>query len=126
MTKTRAELIAEALSTLGIGSVAQPASADDVASVEAKLEPFVAQLYAEHGVYVQDLEAIDDGWFLPLAKLLANELLDTFSIGIDEASRVSTLATSALFSLKVIAADRPPTEILGTPDVRFRRRRWMW
>lgn len=114
MAKSRDQLVARALVVLGIGSVGQPASAEDVQAVDDQVDPFLAWLGARHDLVVQDDEAIEDAWFLPLGDMLAKRMLDEFSIGLEEAQRIEALDTAALADLKIIARDKPTYEPLDT------------
>lgn len=94
MSKTRQELVLKAISILGIGSVGQDAPADDYSTVDDEVETFFAELYAKDRIYVQ-IDAIEDAWFLPLARMLAERLISDFSIGAEEAADIVRNAVAA-------------------------------
>lgn len=72
MSKTLQELETEAFAILtGMDPNSSPA-AEDLAVIEAYVEPLLAQLAADDVVYVSDRNEIEDAYFLPLARLLAN------------------------------------------------------
>lgn len=74
MPKTRADLIRAALEELLIAQAGQPISAEDNAQASSRVDPMLAQLQASSVVYVANPDEIDDAVFLPLARILANEL----------------------------------------------------
>lgn len=78
MSKTRAELVAKALSILQEEGSGQPQAAEDTAKVDECVVPLTSELAASNVLTIGDLEAIDDAVFLPLARMLANEAGDDF------------------------------------------------
>lgn len=81
MPKTSTELAEEALGVLQMGQQLNP---EDVAYVEARIGPLVAQLGIEGSVYVGDTDEIDDAFFLPLAERLALELASRFGLPVTD------------------------------------------
>jgi hypothetical protein len=71
-SKTRAQLIARALKSLGQLDPGEAPSAEDYATVDDLIDPLVAQLAADEVVYIQDTDAIELEFYMPLARLLAN------------------------------------------------------
>lgn len=119
MSKTRRELVTKALFLLGVGSVGQAATADDFNAVDDEVDPFIEQIYGRDGILVQDDEAIEDGWFLPLATMLAARMINDFALGPQEGADLSVRASQALIDLKVIVANQPVNEILRIKDLRW-------
>lgn len=78
MPKTRAELVAKALSILQEEGSGQSQAAEDAAVIDAAVIPLTSELAASGVLTIGDLEAIDDAVFLPLARMLANEVGDDF------------------------------------------------
>jgi hypothetical protein len=69
--KTRAELVARALSNLGALPVGQTPSTQEYASVDALVTPMLESLSARDIFYVSDEAAIDDAAFIELGHCLA-------------------------------------------------------
>ncbi len=78
MSKTRVQLKNQALTNLNVISVGQEAEDDEMQVVEDLVDPLIADLNLRGIVYVSDSDTIDDGVFLPLAELLANEASTAF------------------------------------------------
>lgn len=72
MPKTSEELKTEALSILTGMDPNQEPEVEELTAVGKYLDPLIEQLAADGVCVVQDIEAIPDSWFLPLARLLAN------------------------------------------------------
>lgn len=114
MAKTRRELVTKALFLLGIGSAGQAATADDFSAVDDEVDPFLQQIYGRYNILVQDDEAIEDGWFLPLATMLAARLIEDFALGPDEALRLEQRAAIARADLIAIVSSGPTYQVLRT------------
>lgn len=78
MARTRAQLVSKALSLLQEEGAGQSLSDEDKELVDGAVEPLVAELASNNVLVVGNLNAIDDDIFLPLARLLANEVGDDF------------------------------------------------
>jgi hypothetical protein len=96
MSKTQSELITKALSLINVVGAGQSPSAEDVATVEAVIEPLLAELSANGVVYVADSDAIDDSIFLPLARRLALEVAPDFDFTINDIDAAITRAENRL------------------------------
>lgn len=71
-TKTRRELVNQALKNLGVLAAGQTASDEDYAAVDDFVDPVIASLGAGPSpIVIADDEAIDPEMFLPLALMLA-------------------------------------------------------
>jgi hypothetical protein len=78
MSRTRAQLVSKALSILQEEGAGQPTSSEDSELVDAAVEPLVAELQSAGVLVIGNLNAIDDDIFLPLARMIANEVGDDF------------------------------------------------
>lgn len=76
--KTTQQLIYRALTEMGRLYPGDAPADEDYDTVEALIEPLVAQLNAEEIAYIDDIDAIDPKWFLPLARLVAIEAAPSF------------------------------------------------
>lgn len=76
--KTTEELIYRAMTEMGRLYTGDAPSDEDYDTVEALVEPLVEQLNAQEIAYIDDIDAIDPKWFLPLARLVAIEAAPSF------------------------------------------------
>lgn len=109
-TRTRRELITQVLDALHISQVGQEPSADDVATVEATIDPVVASLRGQ-GVY--DFTRVDtfpEGAFLPLSDLVAAACLGPFQLPPDEVTALRAAAATASQALAYLSLGRDPGE----------------
>lgn len=79
MPRTRADLIVEALDLLGVSQAGQAPSAEDVEAVDRQIDGKFAELARRHVIYVANADEIDDEFFLPLARVVANAAAPKFS-----------------------------------------------
>lgn len=84
MSRTRTELKVKALDKLGVSQAGQDPSAEDVAVIEGYVDPVLDMLAREKVVYVNDRNAIDNEFFLPIATILANAAANDFGGAYDE------------------------------------------
>jgi hypothetical protein len=77
-TKTRRELVEQALENLGALAAGQSADTEDVESVDNKVDPLLEEISTEGLLTVGDDEEIDSKIFLPLATLLAEKAAPAF------------------------------------------------
>lgn len=80
ITKTRTDLIERAATELGVLPAGQPLSDEDSATIDALLDPLTRQLSLDCVVDIADTSAVPSEYFLPLARLLANEASPSFGI----------------------------------------------
>jgi hypothetical protein len=80
ITKTRTDLIERAAAELGVLPSGQPLSDEDAATLRALVDPLLRQLALDDVADVADADAIPSEYFLPLARLLANEASPSFGI----------------------------------------------
>ena len=86
-TKTRQELVEDALGNLGVLAVGQPVPAEDFATVDALVDPLIRRLEVDGVVTVDDIEAIPFEWFPALSRLLANEAAPKYGSPINRDAR---------------------------------------
>ena len=79
--KTRADLARRAATELGKLVSGQDIEAEDQATIDDLIDPLVQQLSIDGVVTIGDTEEIELEYFLPLARLLANEAAQSFGIG---------------------------------------------
>lgn len=79
-TRSRQQLIYEALAKLGVTAENRPPYANEVASIDAAIDPLVAQLYTRRICNISNTAAIELDVFDDLACLLANNVKGKFGI----------------------------------------------
>jgi len=127
MPKTRAELIDQALTNLGILVPGQSITADLVNKMDGFIDPAVALLARLEIYYVQDAGSvgpmdgsIEDEAFLPLADWIANKACSGFNLPADQ--KMQTLAMIAEGLLITISAPGRTLRTLRVdPATRTRR-----
>lgn len=110
MPKTRAELINQSLTNLGIIAEGQSISAEDVQKMDRVVDPALSEL-GELGIYVaQDAGdlgpsggEIEDSSYLSLAAYIANAACSAFNLPADQKLQ----ALSILAEQKLITLSRP-------------------
>ena len=107
LTKTRSQLIERAAKDLGIIEPGETLSAEDQDTFDGLVDPLIAQLSADGIVGIQDDEAIEFEYFLPLARLLANIAGPDFGSPINEAAKMEDEKT-----LRRMSAAKPSYEVL--------------
>ena len=80
ITRTRTDLIERAASELGVLPSGQPLSDEDAATLGALVDPLLQQLALDEVAEVADSDAVPAEFFLPLARLLANEASPSFGV----------------------------------------------
>lgn len=91
--KTPADVYDEALTAIGAVGAGQTASAEDTLVAKTAFRPLLEELAATDVVYIavdptdDDAEDIPEEYFLPLSKLLANEIAPHFGAAYDEGLR---------------------------------------
>lgn len=88
LSKTRSQLIERAAKDLGIIEPGETLSTEDRETFDGLVDPLIAQLSAESIVTIQDDEAIENEYFLPLARLLANIAGPDFGSPINEVAKM--------------------------------------
>ena len=109
ITKTRTDLIARAAAELGVLPSGQPLSDEDATTIGNLLEPLARQLSLDDVLDVPDTGAIAPEYFLPLARLLANEAAPSFGLPFSGEVRGENER-----QLRRLTATRPTHETLKT------------
>ena len=78
ITKTREDLIFRAATEVGALVVGQSLSSEEYDTIDNLVDPLVQQLSFDGVVHVQDTNAIQPEYFIPVARLLANEAAISF------------------------------------------------
>ena len=78
MPKTRDELVKKAISLLQQAGAGEGVDQEDYKAFDEAVEPILAELSEAEVVTVGDVDAIDDAIFLPLARILMNEVGEDF------------------------------------------------
>ena len=102
LTKTRTQLKERAAKDLGIIEPGETLSSEDEETFDGLVDPLVAQLAADQIVYIQDTEVIENEYFLPLARLLANIAGPDFGSPINEEAKAQDEQT-----LRRLSSRRP-------------------
>lgn len=89
LSKTRNQLIERAAKDLGIIEPGETLATEDRETFDGLVDPLLAQLSAEGIVYIQDDEQIENEYFLPLARLLANIAGPDFGSPINEPAKLA-------------------------------------
>jgi len=85
--QSRQQLIDRALKELGIVAAGQSASAEDVAVIEAEIDPIMQDLSTRNIWQWGDPDEFDDNAVIHLAKILANSVARVFGMEPDESKR---------------------------------------
>lgn len=127
MPKTRAELINQCLTNLGVIAEGQSIDADLVSKMDTIVDPAIAELEALDIYYVQDAGtigpsdgAIEDSSFLSLASYIANAACAAFNLPADQ--KLQALASLAEAKLRTLSASPRTRRTLHIdPALRHRR-----
>lgn len=112
-TRTRNDLVNEALANLGILAAGQIAAAEDFEAVDGKVDALVAWLEAVDIIDIDDIDAIPPEWFSSLAVLLADEAALMFGLpGIPHAAGSPDPTAVAIDKLRLTTYGRPTYERL--------------
>jgi hypothetical protein len=111
-TRTRSDLVVEALANLGGLGAGQQPGAEDLAFIDEKLESIMDGLAAREIVYVPDLAAIPNQWFDSLAAIVADACKSKFGVAGDDVAMLMAGAQKAEMDLKVMTRGRPTYEPL--------------
>jgi hypothetical protein len=83
--KTRTDLVHRALKNLGVLPQGQNPSAEEYNSVAALVDPMVEDLIARDIIFIEDVDAIEDRYFLALGHILAGQAAAEFGMQNDQA-----------------------------------------
>lgn len=111
MSKTRRNLIDQALRNLGALDETSVPPPDEVTTVDSYVNGMLLGLSARDIVFIEDDEDIPEEWFLPLADCLAWASAAAFGAAGDQA--LMGLKTQAEDNLRVMARVRPTYKTLG-------------
>lgn len=110
MSKTTPDLVAKALSNLGVLAAGQSVTAEDSVQLTDLIPPVLAELEGEGVVNVPDTDEIEDAIFLPLARILAEKAAPEYGRATDE--QVIMLAKA---QIRKVTYGRPTREpLVGT------------
>lgn len=109
ITKTRTDLLERAATELGVLPSGQPLSDEDAATLRALVDPLIRQLSLDDVADVPDVDTIAPEYFLPLARLLANEAGPSFGVAYSRDTKFENER-----QLRRLAATRPTRETLKT------------
>lgn len=108
-TKTRADLVAQALYNLGVMPAGQDASDEDTSAVDNHVDGVLARLSAKGVVTVTDDNEIPVEWLNTLADLLADDAAAEFG-----AQRNPQKVLMSENDLRIMARGQPTREVLAT------------
>ena len=109
MSKTRQELVHQALRELGVLAEGQPVSAEDYSSVNRHVDGLLDELRDRDVVFVADVELTEERFFLPLAMVLADRSKSVFGRSGDPALRADAERAEGL--LYAMTQDGPDFSI---------------
>jgi hypothetical protein len=85
MAKTRANLIYQTLYNLGVLPPGQTPGSDEYNAVADLVDPLVEELIARDIVFIEDVDAVDEKYFMALAHMLAGSSASVFGMQNDPA-----------------------------------------
>lgn len=88
MPKTRTDLISRALRSIGATLPGEADSTEDRATMDGFIDPLIAQLAVDEIIYIADADEIEDQYFIPLARLLANAAGPDFGSPVNEDAKM--------------------------------------
>lgn len=104
--KTRRQLIHRALASIGALEPGEAPSTEDYNTMDGLVDPLIAQLSADEIVYIDDTDAIDVAFFIPLANLLANAAGPDFGSPVNDDAKARDEAT-----LRRLTAGKPTYQV---------------
>lgn len=110
MAKTRTDLIHRALKNLGVLPQGQNPSSEEYNAVDDLVDPMLEDLIARDVVFIEDVDAIDEKYFLALGHVLAGQALSEFGMQNDPA--LTARALKGEQDLKTIFSTRPTYQVL--------------
>jgi alpha-ketoglutarate-dependent taurine dioxygenase len=85
MAKSRSDLVHRALKNLGVLPQGQTPGAEEYNQVDALIDPMIEDLIARDIVFIEDVDAIDEKYFLHLGHVLAGLAQSEFGMQNDPA-----------------------------------------
>lgn len=110
MAKSRQDLVNQALFNLGVLVIGQNAGAEEYNLVDGIVDPMLEELIGRDIVFVQDVDAIEDRYFLSLGHVLAGQAASLFGMQNDQALAARMIKGEK--DLRVLSAMRPTYETL--------------
>lgn len=110
MAKTRQDLIHRALKNLGVLPQGQNPSAEEYNAVDAIVDPMIEDLIGRDIVFIEDVDAIEDQYFLHLGHVLAGQCAAEFGMQNDQA--IAARMIKGEQDLQRIASTRPTYGVL--------------
>lgn len=114
MAKTRSDLIHRALKNLGALPQGMNPSQEEYNAIDELVDPFLEDLIARDVCFIEDVDAIEEKYFLALGNALAGVALPEFGL-MDDAALVAK-AQKAEKDLKQISATYPTYSPLEIQD----------
>ncbi len=105
MAKTRADLVNRALFNLGVAVQGQNPGAEEYNSVDALVDPTIEELIAKDVCFIEDVDAIEDRYFLALGHVLAGNAASVFGMQNDQA--IAARMVKGEKDLEQMSATRP-------------------
>ena len=107
-TKTRNELVLQALANLGALPAGQTPSAEDFESVDGHVDQTIEALEADEVVTVDNVDAIPTEWFQPLSVILADDAAMEFGLpGVPPSPGNPNPVETAIATLRTRVRGRP-------------------
>lgn len=110
MAKSRADLIHKALKNLGVLPQGQTPADEEYNQVDDLVDPMIEDLIGRGIVFIEDVDAIEDKYFLALSHVLAGHAQSDFGMQNDPA--LTARAVKGERDLQVLAATRPTFQTL--------------
>lgn len=110
MAQTRTSLVHRALHHLGVLPQGQNPGAEEYNQVDALVDPMLESLIARDVCFIEDVDAIEDKYFLALSHVLAGEAQSIFGMQNDAA--LTARAIKGEKDLQQIAATKPTYQTL--------------
>lgn len=111
--RTSADLVLKVLDNLGVLPAGQVPGPEDTADVQAALPSVIEKLAGEEIVFVADIEQIPGAWFLPLASIVAYDLMEEFGVTGDDAAVLTAKNQTARSALKAMNRGKPTYQQAG-------------
>jgi hypothetical protein len=110
VAKTRANLVYQALYNLGVLPQGQNPGSEEYNAVDDLVDPMVEDLIGRDVVFIEDVDAIEEKYFLALANVLAGHSSSLFGMQNDPALAVR--AQKGEKDLRIIASAGPTYQTL--------------
>lgn len=111
--RTSTDLVLKVLDNLGVLPAGQVPGPEDTADIKAALPSVIEKLAGEEIVFIADIENIPGAWFLPLASVVAYELMEEFGVTGDDAQILMGKNQTARTALQSMNRGRPTYQQAG-------------